>query len=463
MKLWGGRFKESTAKEMDDFNSSIHFDYLLYNEDIEGSIAHIKMLNKIGVMRDDEKNELIQAIDKLKEDIENGNIEFSTSHEDIHMNIESLLIDRIGSLAGKIHTARSRNDQVVLDFKMYVRNKTYIIMKNIVKLMEVLINISNEHIDTIMPGYTHLQPAQPIRLSFHLMSYVEMLKRDYSRFEDSLKRLDQMPLGAGAFSGTGYKTDRQFIAKELGFSKVSENAMDAVSDRDFAIEFLGDVSITMMHLSRFCEDIILWNTKEFGFITIGDKYSTGSSIMPQKKNPDVAELIRGKTGTVYGRLMGLLSMMKSLPMSYNKDMQEDKLPVFEGAKNIIDSLNIFAKMMESIKFNVENMKKATKTGFLNATDMADYLVKKGMPFREAHGVVGSIVLECESRGIGIDDMELGDMKKYCELFDNDIYSFIDMEKCVENKKSYGSTAKVQVSVMIQNAHKQCELWKKELY
>ncbi len=457
MKLWGGRFKDATAKDMDDFNSSIHFDYVLYKEDIAGSKAHVLMLAKIGVLSEDEKNVLIEALTVLEKDIDEGRVDFSTDNEDIHMNIEALLKERIGALAGKIHTARSRNDQVALDFKLYLMNKTREVLKSILVLIDVLTEVSEEHIDTIMTGYTHLQAAQPIRLSFHLMAYVEMLKRDYGRFEDSFARLDCMPLGAGAFSGTGYETDREYVAECLGFSKLNINAMDAVADRDFAIEFLSASSILMMHLSRFCEDIIIWNTKEFGYITIADEYSTGSSIMPQKKNPDVAELIRGKTGTVYGELMGLLAVMKSLPMSYNKDMQEDKQPVFAGADNVLMSLDIFAKMMKSISFNKEKMRKSTETGFLNATDMADYLSKKGMPFREAHAVIGNIVLACESSNRVIDDLSIDELKGFSELFEADVYGAIDIEKCVENKKSFGSTARTQVEMMIEETKK----WKKK--
>ncbi len=456
MKLWGGRFVDATAKDMDDFNSSIHFDYLLYEEDIDGSIAHVSMLEKIGILTQEEKSVLIDALNTLKIDISNGNVEFAVENEDIHMNIEAILKKRIGELAGKIHTARSRNDQVALDFKMYVRKQTYIVMDKIVALVKLLTDISEENIDTIMTGYTHLQPAQPIRLAFHLMAYVEMFKRDYDRLYDSLDRLNQMPLGAGAFSGTGYDTDRFFVAEQLGFLDVSYNAMDAVSDRDFAIEFLSVGSILMMHLSRFCEDIILWNSKEFGYITIGDEYSTGSSIMPQKKNPDVAELIRGKTGTVYGRLMGLLAMMKGIPLAYNKDMQEDKMPVFESADNIVKSIDIFTKMLRSVTFNVNKMRESTNKGFLNATDMADYLTKKGLPFREAHGVVGAIVLDCEKKAKSIHEMSIEEMKSFNALFDNDIYDVIDMENCVENKKSFGSTSKQQVKLMIDRTYEWCE-------
>ncbi len=457
MKLWGGRFKEETDISMDDFNSSIHFDYILYKQDLEGSRAHIQMLQKIGVLTSDELDTLVNALDELECDIDRGNVQFSISSEDIHMNIEQLLTQRIGSLAGKIHTARSRNDQVVLDFKMYVKSKTVLVMDHIIRLVELLSDIADNNLHIIMTGYTHLQPAQPIRLSFHLMSYVQMFKRDYERFEDSLKRLGQMPLGAGAFAGTGYDTDRQFIADKLDFLSLSLNAMDAVADRDFAIEFLSAGSILMMHLSRFCEDIILWNTKEFGYITIGDKYSTGSSIMPQKKNPDVAELIRGKTGTVYGQLMGLLSMMKSLPMSYNKDMQEDKLPVFQASDNMIKSLDMFYKMIKSIEFHADRMMQSTKKGFLNATDMADYLTKKGMPFRQAHGVVGKIVLECERKNMVIDELSLDEMKAFSDIFDEDIYHAIDIEQCVENKKSFGSTSLSQVKMMIDEANRWCRL------
>lgn len=460
MKLWGGRFEKDTSKAMDDFHSSIHFDWQLYEQDIKGSKAHVRMLYHIGILKEEEKEKILEGLDILKEDIKKEKVFFNEAHEDIHMNIEALLTERIGSVAGKIHTARSRNDQVVLDLKLFIKEQTNSIMDLIGELIFALVEISENHVDTIMPGYTHLQPAQPIRLAFHLMSYVEMLKRDYSRFENSQVRLDQMPLGAGAFCGTGYETDRNFLAEQLGFKQVSLNAMDSVSDRDFAIEFLSAGAMVMMHLSRFCEDVILWNTKAFGFIHIGEQYSTGSSIMPQKKNPDVAELIRGKTGTVYGHLMGLLAVMKGLPLSYNKDMQEDKIPVFEGSKNIKQSLNMFKEMMKTIEFNKEAMEKATKTGFLNATDMADYLVRKGMPFREAHGVIGGIVVHCEKAQKTLEDLSLETLKTFSPLFDETVYDAIQMKHCIEAKKSYGSTSKKEVLYMIEKTKRDCWNWNK---
>lgn len=449
MKLWGGRFQNATSSLMDDFNSSIQFDWQLYKHDIDGSKAHSKMLNKIGILTDDELSTILDALEALKKDIEAGTVEFEVSNEDIHMNVEALLTQRIGTLAKKIHTARSRNDQVALDLRMYVKEKGIQIEKQLLTLIKALSKIAGENMDIFLPGCTHLQPAQPVRLGFHLMAYAEMFKRDTERLRDCMKRTNVLPLGSGALAGTSYETDRHMIADLLGFESVSLNAMDAVSDRDFAIEFLHVCSLVMMHLSRFSEEFIIWSSGEYRFIELDDAYSTGSSIMPQKKNPDAAELIRGKTGTVYGRLMGLLTVMKGLPLAYNKDMQEDKVPVFETVKDVTLSLDIFTKMLETTVFNGAKMMEATKRGFLNATDAADYLVGKGMPFRTAHEVIGKMVLYCDSHSITLDDMSLDVLKDFSELFDEDIFNRIEIANCVEAKKSYGSTSKSQVKLMIE--------------
>lgn len=449
MKLWGGRFQNATSTLMDDFNSSIQFDWQLYKHDIKGSVAHSKMLCKIGILTDSELEVIVDALKQLELDIDEGLIEFKVSHEDIHMNIEALLTERIGALAKKIHTARSRNDQVALDLRLYIKEQSKNIEKQLIELVKALAQISGEQIDTFLPGCTHLQPAQPVRLGFHLMAYAEMFKRDTARLRDASKRNDVLPLGSGALAGTSYETDRHLIADLLGFEDVSLNAMDAVSDRDFAIEFLHVCSLVMMHMSRFCEEIILWSSGEYRFIELDDAYSTGSSIMPQKKNPDAAELIRGKTGTVYGRLMGLLAVMKGLPLAYNKDMQEDKVPVFETVKDVTLSLDIFTKMLQTMVFNGAKMMDATKRGFLNATDAADYLVGKGMPFREAHEVIGRMVLYCDSHSMTLNELDLDQIKEFSDLFDEDIFKRIEIENCVEAKKSYGSTARDQVLMMIE--------------
>jgi argininosuccinate lyase len=452
MKLWGGRFQNATSSLMDDFNSSIQFDWQLYKHDIKGSKAHSEMLCKIGILTKSELKIIHEALEGLEADIDAGLVEFEVSNEDIHMNVEALLTERIGTLAKKIHTARSRNDQVALDLRLYIKEQSTVIEQQLMELVKALTALSEEHIDTYLPGCTHLQPAQPVRLGFHLMAYSEMFKRDTERLRDALKRVNVLPLGSGALAGTSYETDRHMIADLLDFDEVSLNAMDAVSDRDFAIEFLHVCSLVMMHMSRFSEEIIIWSSGEYRFIELDDAYSTGSSIMPQKKNPDAAELIRGKTGTVYGRLMGLLTVMKGLPLAYNKDMQEDKVPIFETVKDVTLSLDIFTKMLQTTVFNSSKMMDATKRGFLNATDAADYLVGKGMPFRTAHEVIGKMVLYCDSHHMTLNDMTIDLLKDFSELFEEDVLTRIEIENCVEAKKSYGSTSKSQVLMMIQKTN-----------
>lgn len=410
MKLWGGRFSKGTAKTVDTFGASIGFDQKLYKEDIAGSRAHAKMLAKIDVLTNEELDKILTALDEIEFSVEKGDIVFKEEYEDIHMNIESLLTEKVGYPGKKIHTARSRNDQVAVDIRLYLKEEIAEICGLIEELLKTILQLSEKNIDVILPGFTHLQHAQPIRLSFHLMAYFEMFKRDYTRLNDCLARMDVLPLGAGALSGTTYETDRYFLAKELDFAEVSLNALDSVSDRDYLIEFQSDASILMMHFSRFCEELILWNTSEFGFIEMDDAYSTGSSIMPQKKNPDVAELIRGKTGRVYGNLLGILTIMKGLPLAYNKDMQEDKPGMFDTVETLKAVIPIFREMLASLTFNTERMLEATAMGFLNATDIADYLVKKGLPFRSAHEVVGRMVLYCTEKKCNIEDLSLSEAR-----------------------------------------------------
>lgn len=448
MKLWGGRFSKKTAKSVDAFNASIDFDYKLYKEDIAGSRAHAKMLERIEVLSAEELSAILKALNEIEADIENGKITFKEDFEDIHMNIENLLTERIGYGGKKIHTARSRNDQVAVDMRIYLKSRIDEICGLIAELLAVLVNLGETHMDVILPGFTHLQHAQPIRLSFHLMAYFEMFKRDYTRLADCKKRMDSLPLGSGALSGTTYETDRDFLAKELGFESVAQNALDAVSDRDYLIEFQSAAAILMMHLSRFCEELILWNTSEFGFIEMDDAYATGSSIMPQKKNPDVAELIRGKTGRVYGNLVGILTIMKGLPLAYNKDMQEDKPGMFDTAETLKTVLPVFKEMLSSLTFNAKRMEQAAQTGHLNATDVADYLVKKGLPFRTAHEVVGRMVLYCNGKKMRIEDLSLPELQSFHESIESDLTEIVQIGNCVDSKISVGGTSRSNVVQML---------------
>lgn len=451
MKLWGGRFTKSAAEIVDAFNASIQFDQKLYKQDIQGSIAHSKMLSKVGILTPSEQETIENGLLQILEEIESGNFEFSIAYEDIHMNIEKVLTDRIGDLGKKLHTARSRNDQVAVDLKLYMKTAVADMITLLDKLMVQLVEISEEHVDTQMPGYTHLQCAQPITFGYHLMAYFQMFKRDKLRLESCLEIMDLSPLGAGAMAGVSYETNRHFLAEELGFAGVTENAMDSVSDRDHVIEFLSDASIIMMHLSRFCEELILWSTSEYKFVDMDDAYSTGSSIMPQKKNPDVAELIRGKTGRVYGNLMAILTVMKGLPLAYNKDMQEDKEPLFDTVDTLAICLEIFVEMIATMKVNKPEMKVATKKGYMNATDVADYIAKKGIGFRTAHEIVGKMVLYCIENSKNIEDLTLDEFKTFSEVFDETILSSVAIESCINSKQSYGSTSHNSVNTMIQNA------------
>lgn len=440
MKLWKGRFSKAATSSADEFNASIEFDQRLYKDDIKGSIAHATMLGKQGIIAKEEAELIVKTLKEIEADIDAGKVEFTIEAEDIHMNIETVLTERIGATGKKLHTARSRNDQVAVDIRLYLKDEIAVIKDSITKLMETLVELAEKHQDTVMPGYTHLQRAQPVTLAYHLLAYYQMFKRDADRFADCLDRMDYLPLGSGALAGTTYNTDRDFLAQQLGFKGVCPNAMDAVADRDFAVEFISCCSITMMHLSRFCEELILWSSVEFSFVEIDDAYSTGSSIMPQKKNPDMAELIRGKSGRVYGDLMSLLTITKGLPLAYNKDLQEDKLPVFDAGDTLKASVNIFTEMIATMKINPGKMEHAAKYGYMNATDAADYLVTKGIPFRDCHEIIGGIVLHCINKGIAIEEMSMEEFKSFSDQFEDDIYDKIAIRSCIEAKKSKGSTS-----------------------
>ncbi len=448
MKLWGGRFSKQTDKAVDDFNSSIRFDARMYAQDIAGSIAHAKMLGKQGIIPKEDSELIIKTLGEIKEDIENGNVEFEIDAEDIHMNIETILISRIGDAGKKLHTGRSRNDQVALDVRMYLRHETDEISAMLKELRGILLSIAERNIDTIMPGYTHLQKAQPITLAHHIMAYYEMFRRDGERLNDCRGRINVMPLGSGALAGTTYPLDREFVAEQLGFDGVTQNSLDGVSDRDFVCELAFDLSMIMTHLSRFSEEIILWSSNEFGFIELDDAYSTGSSIMPQKKNPDVAELVRGKSGRVYGSLMGLLTMMKGLPLAYNKDMQEDKEQIFDAVDTVKMCLPVFGRMLDTMTVRRDRMLNGAKGGFTNATDVADYLVKHGLPFRDAHGVVGRMVAYCIENDTVIDALSMEEMKTFSPLIEDDIYDAISLETCVNQRKLIGGPAMETVKAVI---------------
>lgn len=439
-KLWGGRFSKATDTLVDDFNSSIRFDARMYAQDIEGSMAHAEMLGRQEIIPKEDADLIVKTLAEIKTDIEDGKVNFEIDAEDIHMNIETILISRIGDVGKRLHTGRSRNDQVALDIRMYLRSEIDEILTLLEDLKKVILDIAEKNLDTIMPGYTHLQKAQPITLAHHTMAYYEMLKRDCERLSDCRRRLNIMPLGSGALAGTTYPLDREFVAEKLGFDGVTQNSLDGVSDRDFVCELAFDLSMIMTHLSRFSEEIILWSSHEFGFIELDDAYSTGSSIMPQKKNPDVAELVRGKSGRVYGSLMGLLTMMKGLPLAYNKDMQEDKEQIFDAIDTIKMCLPVFAKMLATMRVKRDAMLQGAKGGFTNATDVADYLVKHGLPFRDAHSVVGKMVAYCIEHSTVIDALSMEEFKSFSSLIEDDIYNEISLETCVNQRKLIGGPA-----------------------
>ena len=448
MKLWGGRFKKGTDKLVNDFNSSIPFYSRMYKEDIEGSIAHASMLGEQGIIPKDASDRIISGLLEILKRIDSGTIEIDMTSEDIHSFVEGTLTYYIGENGKKLHTGRSRNDQVALDLKLYLKKVLKSIQNDLIALEEVLFEKAKENIDTIMPGYTHMQKAQPITLSHHLLAYAEMFKRDVTRLADCYERMDTMPLGSGALAATTYPLNRESVAKTLGFSKITLNSLDAVSDRDHAIEALSAFSMIMMHLSRFSEEIILWCTNEFSFIELDDSYSTGSSIMPQKKNPDVAELVRGKTGRVYGDLMTLLTVMKGIPLAYNKDMQEDKEALFDGIDTVTLALETFTGMIKTMKVKKDNMRKGAGLGFTNATDLADYLVKKGAAFRDAHGIVGEIVLACIKDNKMIEELTLDELKEFSPIFEDDVYKAIDLVTCVEERKVIGGPSTESVKIQI---------------
>ncbi|MBR5712443.1 MAG: argininosuccinate lyase [Lachnospiraceae bacterium] len=438
MKLWGGRFTKEENSLVNDFNASLRFDRRFYAQDIRGSIAHVTMLASVGILTEEEGALIRDGLRGILEDINSGKLAFDDESEDIHSFVEANLIERIGDVGKKLHTGRSRNDQVALDMKLYVRDEITETKSRIASLLVVIHDIMKKHTETIMPGFTHLQKAQPVTLAHHLGAYMEMFKRDYMRLSDVAKRMNTCPLGAGALAGTTYGLDRTLTAKLLGFEMPTANSMDSVSDRDYVIEYLDACAIIMMHLSRFCEEYIVWNTDEYRFITVDDAYSTGSSIMPQKKNPDIAELIRGKTGRVYGALTSMLTTMKGLPLAYNKDMQEDKELTFDAIDTVNGCLTLFALMLASTTFHGETMKKSAAGGFTNATDAADYLVKHGVPFRDAHGIIGSLVIACEKRGCALDTLPLSEYKKISPVFEEDIYDAIALSTCVSKRNTTGA-------------------------
>ena len=437
-QLWGGRFTKETDKLVYNFNASISFDKRFYGQDIRGSIAHVTMLAKQGILTDDEKEQIIKGLESIRADVESGALEITDEYEDIHSFVEANLIDRIGDAGKKLHTGRSRNDQVALDMKLYTRDEITELDGLLKEMLEVLLKLMKENKETYMPGFTHLQKAQPITLAHHMGAYFEMFKRDRSRLKDIYRRMNLCPLGSGALAGTTYPLDREYTAELLGFDGPTLNSMDSVSDRDYLIELLSAMSTIMMHLSRFSEEVIIWNSNEYQFVEIDDAYSTGSSIMPQKKNPDIAELVRGKTGRVYGALMSLLTSMKGIPLAYNKDMQEDKEFVFDAIDTTKGCLALFTGMLRTMKFNEQRMEDSAKHGFTNATDAADYLVNHGVPFRDAHGIVGRLVLYCIEKKIALDDMSLEEFKAISPVFEEDIYDAISMKTCVEMRNTIGA-------------------------
>lgn len=449
MKLWGGRFTKETNELVHSFNASLSFDQILYKHDIQGSIAHVTMLAKQKIIKDNEKDIIIEGLKSIKLDIDEGKLSFDLSHEDIHSFIESNLIKRVGDVGKKLHTGRSRNDQVALDMKLYIRDEISDISNILYKLLKVINNMMEMHINTTMPGFTHLQKAQPTTLAHHLGAYFEMFKRDSIRLDNIKNLMNLCPLGSGALAGTTYPLDRDLTSEILGFDGPTLNSMDSVSDRDYLIELLSGISTIMMHLSRFCEEIIIWNSDEYKFIELDDSYSTGSSIMPQKKNPDIAELIRGKTGRVYGALMALLTTMKSLPLAYNKDMQEDKELTFDAIETVKLSLILFTDMIKTTTFNKDVLKKSADSGFTNATDVADYLVVKGIPFRDAHGIVGSLVLYCIDKNIHLDDLSIEEFKSFSDVIEDDIYLAISLDTCVNKRKTIGAPSHEAMSNIIE--------------
>lgn len=450
-QLWGGRFTKETDQLVYHFNASISFDKRLYEQDIRGSLAHVEMLAKQGILTEEEREQIKQGLQGILRDVESGALEITDKYEDIHSFVEAVLTERIGEAGKKLHTGRSRNDQVALDMKLYIRDEVRELDGLLKEILEVLLCIMEENTQTFMPGFTHLQKAQPITLAHHMGAYFEMFKRDRSRMQDIYERMNECPLGSGALAGTTYPLDREYTAELLGFRGPTQNSMDSVADRDYLIELLSAMSTVMMHLSRFSEEVIIWNSNEYKFVEIDDAYSTGSSIMPQKKNPDIAELVRGKTGRVYGALMSLLTTMKGIPLAYNKDMQEDKELVFDAIDTTKGCLALFTGMLKTMKFNKDRMEDSAKRGFTNATDAADYLVNHGVPFRDAHGIVGQLVLYCIERNMALDDMSLEEFQAVSPVFEEDIYDAISMKTCVEMRNTIGAPGQKAMEKVIERA------------
>ena len=458
-QLWGGRFTKETDKLVYNFNASISFDQKFFRQDVEGSMAHVKMLAKQGILTEDERNQILEGLEGILRDVEDGKLAITDEYEDIHSFVEANLIERIGDAGKKLHTGRSRNDQVALDMKLYTRHEVTEINSLLKDLLEVIITIMEENTETYMPGFTHLQKAQPITLAHHLGAYFEMFKRDRQRLDDIYDRMNYCPLGSGALSGTTYPLDRAYTAQLLEFNGPTLNSMDSVADRDYVIELLSALSTIMMHLSRFSEEIIIWNSNEYHFVDIDDAYSTGSSIMPQKKNPDIAELVRGKTGRVYGALVSLLTTMKGLPLAYNKDMQEDKEVTFDAIDTVKKSLVLFTGMLETMKFNVKTMEVSAMKGFTNATDAADYLVNHGVPFRDAHGIIGQLVLYCLEKDTSIDALSIEELKAISPVFESDVYDAVSLKTCVEKRLTLGAPGqKVMEEVLRINREFLDQLW-----
>ena len=461
MKLWGGRFSKATDGLVDDFHSSISFDQRLAEQDITGSIAHATMLGEQGIIPQEDADKIVEGLRGILMDVKAGKVHWMVDAEDIHMNVEALLTERIGEAGKRLHTGRSRNDQVALDCRMYAKLACQETQEMLRELLSVLLDIAQDNLHTIMPGYTHLQKAQPITLAHHMMAYFQMFRRDLDRFAHAYDAADVMPLGSGALAGTTYPLNRERVAELLGFSRISMNSLDGVSDRDFLLEYLSAASICMMHLSRFCEELILWNTNEFRFVEMDDAFATGSSIMPQKKNPDVTELIRGKTGRVYGDLNTLLVMMKGIPLAYNKDMQEDKEAIFDAVDTLELCLKTVTPMLDTMRTIPANMRRAAAKGFINATDCADYLTKKGMPFRDAYKLTGCMVSDCIAKDKTLEELTLDEFKGYSALFENDIYDAIDLVKCCEGRTSYGGPSEASVNNQIALANAQLDAWEEK--
>ena len=456
MKLWGGRFTKETNQLVHNFNASLSFDQKFYHQDIEGSIAHVKMLAKQGILTTEDRDTIIEGLEGIRRDLESGALVFTAEHEDIHSFVEAVLTERIGDAGKRLHTGRSRNDQVALDMKLYTRDEIDELDGLVKSLLEELLKLMEENLDTYMPGFTHLQKAQPITLAHHMGAYFEMFDRDRSRLSDIRKRMNYCPLGSGALAGTTYPLDREYTAELLGFDGPTLNSMDSVADRDYVIELLSALSTIAMHLSRFCEEIIIWNTNEYQFVEIDDSYSTGSSIMPQKKNPDIAELIRGKTGRVYGALVSILTTMKGIPLAYNKDMQEDKELTFDAIDTVKGCLALFTGMISSMTFKKDAMEASAKNGFTNATDAADYLVNHGVAFRDAHGIVGQLVLYCIEKGIALDDMSLEEFQAISPVFEVDIYDAISMQTCVKKRMTIGAPGQDAMKKVIEACRERLE-------